>query len=151
MRRVSAAAPLALALVAAVALACDYDPRGRCSSQRDCLAGQVCAGGVCQAETAPPVNHAPVAVADAYQVSANAILVVAKDAGLLANDADPDGDPLTAQKVAEATYGNAFVEPDGSLRYQPWPSFTGTDTFAYRASDGALWSDIATVTITVVP
>jgi Bacterial Ig domain len=151
MRSVPAAAPLALAAAAALALACDYDPRGRCSSQQDCLAGQVCAGGVCQAESAPPVNHAPVAAADSYQVSANTMLLVPKETGLLANDADPDGDPLTAEKVAEATYGNAFVEPDGSLRYQPWPSFTGTDSFAYRASDGALRSDMTTVTITVVP
>lgn len=151
MRRVPAAAPLALALAGILALACDYDPHGRCASQQDCLAGQVCAGGVCQAETAPGVNHAPVAAADAYQASANTMLLVPKETGLLANDSDPDGDVLTAQKVAEATHGNAFVEPDGSLRYQPWPDFTGTDSFAYRASDGALSSDMTIVTITVVP
>ncbi len=151
MRRFAAAAPLAVALAGVVALACDYDPRGRCASQQDCLAGQVCAGGVCQAQTAPTVNHPPIAAADAYQVSANTMLFVPKDTGLLANDVDPDGDPLTAEKVSEAAHGNAFVEPDGSLRYQPWPDFTGTDSFVYRASDGALWSDITMVTLTVVP
>jgi Bacterial Ig domain len=147
MRKTPAAALLALVL----ATACDYDPRGRCSSQRDCLAGQVCTGGVCQAEGAAPVNHAPVAAADSYQVATNTIFIVPASSGLLANDSDPDGDPLTAEKVAEPVHGAAFVSLDGSFRYQAPTDFTGTDSFTYRASDGVLWSDTTTVTVTVVP
>jgi hypothetical protein len=149
MRKIPAAAHLVLA--AALALACDYDPRGRCSSQQDCLAGQVCAGGVCQAQGPLPVDQAPIAAADSYQVAANAVLIVPAASGLLANDADPDGDPLTAEQASQATYGLAFLSPDGSLHYQPPAGFTGADSFTYRATDGALWSDITMVTITVVP
>lgn len=148
MRKIPAAAYV---LAAVVALACDYDPRGRCASQRDCLAGQVCAGGVCQAEGPPPVNQPPIAASDSYQVTADTVLIVPAASGLLANDSDPDGDPLTAQKASEATHGLAFVSPDGSLHYQPQTGFTGTDSFTYRATDGALWSDITLVTIAVVP
>jgi Big-like domain-containing protein len=147
MRKIPAAALLALALAAA----CDYDPRGRCASQRDCLAGQVCAGGVCAAETAGPIGHAPVAAADAYQVQAGTTLSVPAVSGLLANDSDVDGDPLTAEKLADPSFGFASVAPDGSFLYVPATGFTGDDTFAYRASDGVLWSDTTTVTVTVVP
>ncbi|MHC4176686.1 MAG: Ig-like domain-containing protein, partial [Planctomycetota bacterium] len=38
---------------------------------------------------------------------------------------------------------------DGSFRYTPGAGFTGTDTFAYRAGDGELESNLATVTVAV--
>jgi hypothetical protein len=147
MRTRPAAALLALALLAA----CDYDPRGRCASQQDCLAGQVCSGGLCAAEGAPPVEHVPVAAPDAYQVAAGANLQVPAASGVLANDSDPDGDPLVAEKVADPSYGVAYLSPDGAVVYVPALGFTGTDSFTYRASDGALRSDVTTVTVTVVP
>jgi Bacterial Ig domain len=149
MRNASASVA-ALALLAFV-VACDYDPRGRCTSQADCLAGQVCSGGVCAAEGAAPVNQPPVAVADAYSVKAGAILSVPAASGVLANDSDPDGDPLTAEKASEPTYGTVFLAPDGSIVYVPPGGFTGTDGFTYRASDGVLRSDATAVTVTVVP
>jgi Bacterial Ig domain len=148
MRELSAAL-LVLLLLAA----CDYEPRGRCTSQQECLAGQVCTGGVCAAAQGPvgPVPHAPFAAADAYQVTAGAILDVPAASGVLANDSDPDGDALTAEKSADPTYGVAYLAPDGSLVYVPALGFTGTDTFTYRASDGVLRSDVTAVTVTVVP
>ena len=42
------------------------------------------------------------------------------------------------------------LDPSGALVYTPDPGFSGTDTFTYAASDGAL-SDEATVTIVVTP
>src|SRR5205085_11173209 len=73
-----------------------------------------------------------------------------------ANDTDADGNPLTA--VATTNLNNQVVGPnngtltlnaDGSFTYVPRPYFNGTDTFTYRAFDGALFSNVATVTITV--
>lgn len=147
----NASAPLVAVALLALLAACDYDPRGRCTSQADCLAGQVCSGGVCAAEGAGPPNQAPVAVPDAYSVQAGAILNVPAVSGVLANDSDPDGDPLTAEKASEPTYGTVFLAPDGSFVYVPAGGFTGTDVFTYRASDGALWSSVTAVTVTVVP
>jgi hypothetical protein len=140
-----------LVFLPALLAACDYEPRGRCTSQQDCLAGQTCAGGVCAAEGAGPVNHAPVAAADGYTVAAGAILDVPAASGVLANDADPDGDPLTAEKVADPSYGIVYLSPDGAVIYVPASGFSGTDTFTYRASDGTLRSDVTAVTVTVVP
>jgi hypothetical protein len=43
------------------------------------------------------------------------------------------------------------LNSDGSFTYTPNASFTGTDTFTYRANDGSADSNLATVTITVAP
>ena len=68
--------------------------------------------------------------------------------GVLGNDADPDGDSLSARVVEAPTNGTLQLAANGSLSYTPEPGFTGTDTFRYEASDGSL-SDTATVTIAV--
>lgn len=151
MHRAQASALLALALVAVVLGACDYDPRGRCTSARECLAGQVCTGGVCAAQGGGPVDGTPVAAADAYGVSAGAALTVPAPGGVLANDADPDGDTLTAEKATDPSHGIVFLAQDGSFVYVPVSGYTGEDVFTYRASDGVLRSDAATVTVTVGP
>ena len=41
------------------------------------------------------------------------------------------------------------MNANGSFTYTPNSSFSGTDSFAYRASDGSLASNVATVSITV--
>jgi len=144
--RYATAAALLLVLAA-----CDYDPAGRCAADRDCLAGQVCASGVCAPEPPAPPNGAPAAAPDAYGVAAGVTLDVAAATGVLANDADPDGDALEAERASVPAHGTVFLEPDGAFRYLPHSGFTGDDTFTYRASDGTLRSPLATVTITVSP
>jgi hypothetical protein len=52
--------------------------------------------------------------------------------GLLANDTDPENDPLTAEIFTEPVNGSASVNPNGSFSYTPALGFTGTDTFTYR-------------------
>ncbi len=71
--------------------------------------------------------------------------------GVLTNDSDPDGDPLTAVLVGgNPENAAAFtLNPDGSFTYSPTANFTGVDTFTYRVSDGTGQSNLATVTITV--
>jgi serine protease AprX len=98
--------------------------------------------------TVANVNDAPVAVNDAYTVSGGAPLNVAVP-GVLANDTDPDKDALTAVLVASPAHGTLTLNANGSLSYTATPGYSGTDTFTYRAFDGALSSNVATVTITI--
>ena len=70
--------------------------------------------------------------------------------GILGNDSNGGG-PLTAVVVAVPAHGSLVPHANGSFSYAPAPDFHGTDTFTYRASDGAQTSILATVTITVNP
>ncbi|WP_162276021.1 Ig-like domain-containing protein, partial [Roseimaritima ulvae] len=71
--------------------------------------------------------------------------------GVLANDSDPDGDPLTAVLVAEPQHGTLNLAADGSFQYTPDANYHGPDRFSYRASDGTYQSEIAIVSLTVTP
>ncbi|MDQ1314683.1 MAG: bacillopeptidase [Pseudomonadota bacterium] len=93
-------------------------------------------------------NQAPVASNDAWSMSAGATLVVAAP-GVLGNDSDADGDALTAELASGPASGSLALNGDGSFSYSPNAGFAGTDSFIYRAHDGALNSGSATVSITV--
>lgn len=54
----------------------------------------------------------------------------------LANDSDPDGDPLTTLFVADPLNGSADLNPDGSVTYTPNPGFVGVDEITYVVGDG---------------
>lgn len=95
------------------------------------------------------VNQAPKAFADQYAMAENAVLSVAAMDGVLKNDVDDDGDPLTAVLVQAPANGSVTLAEDGSFTYQPKKNFSGTDTFTYYAYDGQLKSNITTVTITI--
>jgi len=99
--------------------------------------------------TPTPVNHPPVADDDAYTVDEDNILTVLP--GVLANDADPDGDPMTAAVVDDVSNGTLTFNPNGSFTYTPNADFFGTDRFTYRANDGTDDSNVATVEIDVAP
>ena len=102
-------------------------------------------GGVVTKTFSWPVkNPSPVAGDDTATVKTGKSVEVA----VLANDSDPDGDPLT---VTKAKAGNGAVEilADGSIKYTPKAGFTGTDTITYVVSDGNGGFAIASVTITV--
>jgi VCBS repeat-containing protein len=90
----------------------------------------------------------PVANADAFDVEKNNPKVVAAGAGVLFNDSDPDGDPLTAALLANGSHGSASLAADGSFTYTPTSGYTGTDQFTYTVSDGALTAT-GTVTLTI--
>jgi VCBS repeat-containing protein len=97
-----------------------------------------------------PVNDAPLAVANAYATSQGTILTVAAS-GVLSNDTDADGDPLTATLAATPAHGQVTLNPDGSFSYVPAAGYVGSDSFSYRAFDGEAVSGLATVNITVAP
>ncbi len=96
----------------------------------------------------PLPNSAPVAVADGYTTKGNRSLVVAA-AGVLGNDSDPDGDPLTANLVSGPTNGSLSLQSNGGFTYTPTGGFSGVDSFSYRANDGLVAGNTASVTITV--
>ncbi len=95
------------------------------------------------------VNRPPRAVADSYTTRPGTQLVVA-DPGVLANDVNILGRPLTSKILVGPAHGVATVGDFGRFVYRPAPGFTGTDTLTYRARDGyGAWSLPATVTIRV--
>jgi len=94
------------------------------------------------------VNVAPQAFADAYDLSDHGLLIVPASSGVLENDTDTDNDALTAVLVTDALEGTLSLDPSGSFTYQAGPTFDGTDTFTYRATDGLLESNETTVTLT---
>ncbi len=94
--------------------------------------------------TVAHVNDAP--VANAQSVSTNED--TSRPITLTATD--PDGDALTYTVLTQPSSGSlSGTAPN--LAYTPAPDASGTVTFTFRASDGALQSAPATVTITVVP
>jgi N-acetylneuraminic acid mutarotase len=95
-----------------------------------------------------PTNQPPTATDDSYSAVESEPLIVPAP-GVLGNDSDPDGDPLTAVLQTGPSNGAVTVNADGSFTYIPDGGFTGTDTFTYLASDGLGGNDGATVTITV--
>ena len=68
---------------------------------------------------------------------------------VLANDTDPEHDPLTAQLTHRPTRGTLVFHPDGTFVYTHRGNGNASDEFRYRASDGTLRSPEARVTITV--
>ena len=98
--------------------------------------------------TVTATNAAPVAVADSYSTPKNTTLAVAAP-GVLANDTDADGDTLTAAKVTDPAHGTVTVNANGAISYVPTAGYIGPDSFTYKANDGTLDSNTATVSLTV--
>jgi uncharacterized repeat protein (TIGR01451 family) len=93
-------------------------------------------------------NTAPVGVDDIYTASYEIPLKVSAVAGVLSNDQDIEGDPLTAGLAAGPADGSLVLNLDGSFVYTPTDGFSSDDVFTYIVSDGTL-TDTADVTITV--
>jgi VCBS repeat-containing protein len=98
--------------------------------------------------TVDAVNHAPAAAEDSYSTPEDQPLSVSAG-GVLGNDADADGDALTAVLAQGPDNGTLTLNPDGFFQYTPNAGFHGTDSFTYAANDGQADSNPATVTITV--
>ncbi len=79
-------------------------------------------------------NQPPVAIADAATTKPNRAVAIP----VVANDTDPDGDPLSliaSPVVVPPTNGTATKVDAGTILYTPNPGFTGTDTFTYEIGD----------------
>ncbi len=97
-----------------------------------------------------PVNNPPLAVDDFYPMYQGDMLEIAPP-GILSNDSDVDGDPLTVILISSVNDGNLNLHPDGYFLYTPHKPFIGIDSFIYITSDGKSDSNHATVIIEVVP
>ena len=70
---------------------------------------------------------------------------------MLANDSDPDGDPISIDSFTQPSNGTVIPGPGGFPDYTPDLDFQGVDFFTYTVSDGQGGADTATVDITVLP
>lgn len=68
--------------------------------------------------------------------------------GVLLNDVDVEGDPISAHLVSGPASGNVVLNPGGGFTYDPVPDFAGTDSFTYTANDIQA-SEPVTVTLNV--
>ena len=112
--------------------------------------------------TVTGVNDAPVAVDDRAITPEDTPVTIP----VLANDSDPDGDPLTVTQVdgqpitaggspvqitdpvTGTPIGSVTLTPEGTLVFTPAPGFNGPVDFPYTVSDGTT-TDTATVNLTV--
>jgi C1A family cysteine protease len=92
--------------------------------------------------TVNPVNDAPVANAQSVTLSKNTSKAVTL------TGSDVDGNPLTYGVVTGPAHG-VLSGTAPNLTYTPAADYSGADSFAFRAYDGALYSNTATVSITV--
>ena len=76
------------------------------------------------------LGDADVAVDDSAFTSINTPIVI----DVVANDTDPEGDPLTVLDVTNPSNGSVTVS-GGSITYTPDPAYTGSDSFQYRVTD----------------
>ncbi|MGH2532740.1 MAG: Ig-like domain-containing protein [Thermomicrobiales bacterium] len=97
------------------------------------------------------------AVDDQFTITGNVAVVL----DVLANDFDPDGDPLSIVSVSQPAQGTAGINNGGAavnaivlaqagddtLTYTPDGDFVGSDSFSYTISDGRGGSDTASVSI----
>ncbi|NGZ07574.1 MAG: SUMF1/EgtB/PvdO family nonheme iron enzyme [Magnetococcales bacterium] len=88
-------------------------------------------------------NRAPVAANDSLSVTPGQAITDS----LTATDADRN--PLTYRVVGNPAKGQVNLNAStGAFTYTPNSGATGTDTFTFRANDGRVDSNLATVTVT---
>jgi len=92
----------------------------------------------------PPPNASPLVQNDVAVTDQDTDVTIS----VLANDSDPDGDPLTIAAVTQPPNGSAVI--DGlQILYTPNTGFSGNDAFEYTASDGRGGESTATVRVEV--
>ena len=91
-------------------------------------------------------NQPPVANDNQFEVEQDSVDNVFD---VLANDSDPDGDPLTIVEVSQPANGEVTISGD-VLLYTPAPGHVGSDSFTYTIDDGFGGQDTATVSVEVV-
>ena len=77
-------------------------------------------------------NAPPKAVADRAVTVPDTPVIIA----VLANDSDPDGDPLTITDVTQGANGTVVNNGGATVTYTPTSLFNGWDRFFYTISDG---------------
>ncbi|WP_229426656.1 DUF4082 domain-containing protein [Microvirga alba] len=95
-------------------------------------------------------NRPPVANNDnGFTATRNTALTIPTSA-LLANDTDPDGDPLSVTGVSGATNGTVALNAQGTaITFTPATGYTGAAGFNYSISDGRGGTSSANVSLNV--
>ncbi|OAS26602.1 Mo-co oxidoreductase dimerization domain protein [Methylobacterium platani] len=97
-------------------------------------------------------NQAPTAVNDTGPAVTQNTPVTFSTSTLLANDTDPNGDPLTVTGVTSGTGGTATLNTtNATVTFTPTTGFTGAANFTYAISDGRGGTASASVALTVSP
>ena len=91
-----------------------------------------------------PQAVAPVAVNDTASVDEDGSVTI----DVLANDSDPNGDPLRVT-AASADNGSVTINANGTITYVPNPDYNGEDTIRYTVSDPQGNTANGTVAMTV--
>ena len=93
-----------------------------------------------------PVSEAPTAVDDAYLLGEDS-----QDNSLdvLANDSDPENDPIAIVNVSLPNHGGTLVYDSGMITYTPAANYFGLETFIYYITDGNGNFDTAQVSISI--
>lgn len=89
-------------------------------------------------------NRAPLANLDVATTPSDMPLTIP----VLANDADPDGNPLTLASIIGPVTGGTATISGNNILFTPDGVFIGTTSFQYSVSDGSL-TDVAEVQVTV--
>jgi hypothetical protein len=98
-----------------------------------------------------PPTPLPVAVNDSFTMEQQDGELHVAAPGVLGNDSDPLGKPLTTMIVTQSGSGFVSLLSTGEFFYFPAPDFVGIDSFSYRAVSGSRQSLVATVSIDVRP
>ncbi len=91
----------------------------------------------------PPPTMPPMANPDSYPVG-QGTFTVAASAGVLSNDTNPTGQPMSAVLVTTTTHGVLSLGANGSLTYTATAGYSGLDSFTYNVTAGGLTSNTAT-------
>jgi hypothetical protein len=87
---------------------------------------------------------------ESYNTNEDTPLTPDPGGGVLANDSDPDGDPITAVLVSPPQHSSSFsLNSNGSFNYQPSANYNGPDAFTYRASANGKTTAVLTASIAV--
>ena len=92
--------------------------------------------------TVTAVNHAPVASNKSVSTPQNTAV------GVTLSATDADGDPLSYTVVSAPGHGTLSGSAP-ALTYTPAAGYTGPDSFTFKANDGTVDSNTATVSVTV--
>jgi uncharacterized repeat protein (TIGR01451 family) len=89
------------------------------------------------------INRAPVAVNDSVTRDPTKAVPIK----VLANDSDPDGDPITVKGHSSPKHGTVNCTAAGSCTYKPKLGFSSADSFTYTISDGRGGTATASVSL----
>jgi hypothetical protein len=109
--------------------------------------------GILDSNTATVSIQITAAVANTAPVASNGAVSAIEDtasAGTL-TATDADGNPLTYRIITNGTKGTVTVTnaSTGAFTYAPGANLNGADSFTFRANDGTVDSNLATVSVTI--